>query len=294
MRINPSITSDLSQTLASLRRNEEQDLQQLASGKKLNALADDPASAADLVLLRSQLNDANQFSQNVSSVRGAMQVADSTLNSVISGLSRASSLAIQGANGTLSAADRQSLAVEVTGIQQQILSLANTSYQGNYLFGGTAVTTQAFAADPVTSAVSYVGNTSSNSVQIGEGQYIPTGLPGSQIFTQAGSDIFAALGSLAIALQNNGNVSAAATQLQNAFDHVNQQRAFYGSSLARLDSADQFLSAEQLQLKTNQGDLAAADVTAVASDLNQVEVAKSAVLAATARASQLTLLDYLK
>ena len=294
VRINPDFFGDVVWSLSELRQSEDRDFMQLASGRKLNSISDDPAAVADLVVMRSQVSEAEQFIKNVSSVRGSLQIADSTLNSVVAALNRAMSLAIQGANGTLSAANRQALAVEVRGIQQQLLSLANTSYQGNYVFAGTAVTTHPFVMDPASSSVAYQGNAGTNTVQIGEGQYTPAGLPGSQIFNQTGSDVFAAVNDLAVALESGGDVAGAATGVQNAFQQVNKQRAFYGSSLARLNSAEQFLNAEQLQLTTSLNDLEAADMAAVISDLNRVEIAKNAALAAASKASQLSLLDYLK
>ncbi len=77
---------------------------------------------------------ANQSWQtNLSRVQAEANAADSALSSAISLVESARTLALQGA-GTLSA-DRQTLASQVRGIQEQIVSLANTTTEGRYIFG---------------------------------------------------------------------------------------------------------------------------------------------------------------
>ena len=46
----------------------------------------------------------------------------------------------------VNAADRAAIATQIQGIQSQLLSLANLSYQGNYVFGGTATQTDSLCA----------------------------------------------------------------------------------------------------------------------------------------------------
>jgi len=294
IRVNPDFYNDLVVSLGHLRQQEDRDLKQLASGSRLNQISDDPAAVADLVIMRSQSSETDQFLKNVLIVRGSLQLADSALSSAVSVLNRAMALGTEGSNGTLTASNRQAIATEVRGIVQQMVSLANTAYQGNYLFAGTAVTTAPFAVDPLTGAVTYQGNAASNSVQIGQGQFTPTGLPGSQLFAQPGADVFQALNDLAQALQSNGDVVGATVAVQGAFKQVNQQRSFYGSAMSRLDAAQQFLSSEQIRQASDISSLSSADIAKVASDLSQVEIVKNTALAAAARATQLHLLDYLK
>ena len=209
-------------------------------------------------------------------------------------LTSAESLGVEGANGTLNSADRQAIAQEIQGIQQQVMQLANTSYNGQYLFAGTATTTQPYVADPTSaSGVTYNGNNNINSVEISEGQAMPINLPGSQLFSNTGNDVFQALQDLYNALQNNGDVSSATTEVQNALNYVTTQRTFYGSSLSRLNTAQTFLNSEQLQLSTSEGDLVDVDIAKAVTDLAQTETTQTALLSAGAKISQLNLFDYL-
>jgi flagellar hook-associated protein 3 FlgL len=224
-----------------------------------------------------------------------LQVADSTLNSVVTALSQAISLGVEGSNGTLNSSDEQTLAIQVSGIKDQILSLANTTYNGNYLFSGTAVTTQPFTEDSSSSSgVTYNGNGSTNSVQIGDGEYIPVNLSGSQVFTPSGSDVFSALQELVTALQSGGDVAGATAQLEQVFERFNAQRTFYGATLSRLQSTQDFLNQEKLGLASAQNNIQGADLSSVVSDYVQAETALDASYQAAGQISKMSLLDYLK
>src|SRR5579863_5864876 len=178
MRVNPNTLPDL---LAALQQSQQQintDLAEIASGKSVNVPSDSPAAAAGLVQDASDTSAADQFLRSIGSVQGEMQNADSTLNSVITALQRAISLGVEGANGTLSDADRAAIAQEVTGIQSQLVNLANLSYQGSYVFAGTATQTAPYVLDAASpSGVDYVGNSNTNSITLGSHFSLQTNLP---------------------------------------------------------------------------------------------------------------------
>jgi flagellar hook-associated protein 3 FlgL len=294
IRINPDPMRDMLAGLAQDRQQEDQAVQELSTGRKVNQPSDNPAAVAGLIVNNAQTSAVNAYLSNISTLQGSMQEANSTLNSVVTTLSQAVSLAVEGANSTMNQTDRNALAQEVSGIQQQILGYANDSFEGNYLFAGTAVKTQPFVADSSSSSgFSYAGNSGVNNVEIGDGQAVPANLPGSQLFTASGSDVFQALSDLVSALQSGTNIPAAESELQNSFDYINAQRTFYGTTLSRLNTASSFLNDESLQLSQEQNNLVGADMATAASQLTQAETALDASLEAGGTISQKTLLDYL-
>lgn len=294
IRINPDLMSVVLTGLTLDRKQEDQAITELSTGRRVNQPSDNPAAAAGLIVNNSQASAVKSYLSNISSLQATLQVADSTLNSVVTNLSQAISLGVEGANGTMNQSDRDAIAQQVNGIQQQILGYANQSFEGSYLFAGTAVNVKPFVADPSSpSGVSYVGNTGVNNVEIGDGQAVPANLPGSQLFTASGSDVFQALADLSNALQSGSNIPAAVTEVQNAFDYINTQRTFYGTTLSRLNAATSFLNEENLQLSQEENNLVGADMASAASQLIQAETALNATLAAGAKISQRSLLDYL-
>ena len=294
IRINPNPLSDLLTGLAFDRKQEDQAIQELSTGKKVNQPSDDPAAVAGLIVNNAQTSRVNAYLSNISTLQGSLQESDSTLNSVVTALTQAISVGTEGASSGLNQTDLNALAQEVNGIQQQILEYANQSFEGNYLFAGTAVNTTPFVADSSSpSGVSYQGNSGVNSVRIGDGQTVPANLPGNQLFTASGSDVFQALSDLSSALSSGSNVANAQSEVQTAFNYVNAQRAFYGTTLDRLNTATSFLNQESTQLAQEQNSLVGADMATAASQLTQADVALNAALAAGGNISQKTLLDYL-
>lgn len=292
------IVPDLFSTLLSAVNNDQQRLntalQQISTGQSVNSPSDNPAATAALIENTSQSNDDDQFLTSISTVQGVLQTADSTLGSIINSLNQAISLGTEGANGTVSQSERQAMAQEVQSIQQTIQGLANTSYQGAYLFAGTDVTTQPYVTDPSsTSGVSYAGNTGVNSVQVGPGQSVSVNLPGSTIFDASGADVFQALSDLSTALTSGTNISSALSEVQSAFNNINSQRTFYGNTLDELNSINTDVTQEQLTLSQQTSNLISANPATAASNLVQAEDTLTAALDAFGRISQDTLLNYL-
>lgn len=295
IRLNPDLLPTLLASIQNSKQNETVATQQLSSGRSVNQLSDNPSAVASLVQNHDQAAADGQYLQNLSTLQGKYQVADSTLGNVVSALTRALSLGVEGANGTLTAADRQAIAGEVQGLLNQTVSLANTSYHGAFLFAGTKVTTQPFALDTATNAVTYNGNSATTSVELSNGDSISANLPGDQLFQNASGSVTGALQDLYTALTTGANIPASVTEVQNALNQVNQQRVFYGNNLNQISLSESFLNQDQLNLSQQENGLVGADLATVASNFAQAQVANQATLNATARVLGLpTLLDFLK
>ena len=294
IRANPFPMPDLLAALEHLQQQQNTATLQLGTGSKINQPSDDPAGAAEMVQINDLSSQLDSFEHSISSVSGLLSSADSALNSVVTVLQRAISLGVEGANGTLSDSDRAAIASELGGIQSQLISLANSTYQGRFIFAGTAET-QPFVADQAApSGVRYAGNTETNTVSIGQGYQIEVNLPGSQIFNGAGADIFQAMNDLIQALKTNSGISAAATEVSTAYTYIDGQRVFYGNALNQAQTQQAFLSTEKVDLSQRQDAVSAADIPAVASQLAGDQTALNATLDAIGKMPQTSLFDYLK
>jgi flagellar hook-associated protein 3 FlgL len=295
IRLNPNLLPDLLTAVQQSEQNMNAATEQLASGRSVNRLSDDPAAVAALVGNHNSTGQDDQFLRNISSLQARFQVADSTLSNVVTVLTRAVAIGTEGANGTLSAADRQAVAGEVQGLTSQLLSLANTTYQGTYIFSGTAVKTQPFALNTATNAVTYNGDANTTAVQLSNGNPIRTSVPGSQLFQNASGDAFGGLQNLNAALLSGNNIGAAVTQVQTALSTVSTQRVFYGNGLNQITLSENFLSQDKVNLSSQENALVGVDPAKAASDLVQAQVANQSILAASGRVLTLpTLLSFLK
>jgi len=295
MRVNPNPLPDLLSAMSQIQQQINTDMAQISSGQSVNTPSDNPANAAMLVQNAGQTAEADQFQRSASSISGELQNADSALNSVVTVLQRAISLGTEGANGTLNDSDRTAIAAEVQGIQSQLVSLANLSYQGNYVFAGTATQTTPYVLDSTSSSgVRYEGNSGVNQLTVGDHLTVQANLPGSQLFSAAGSDVFQAIQDLITSLQSNTNISSAVNEVSAAYDHVNAQRVFYGNTINQLNSQQTYLNSETTQLAQQQNTLGGADLSKVLSDLVNAQTSRQATLEAVAQTQQTNLFNYIK
>ena len=151
MRVDPSYITNLVGSLDQTQANEQQLSAELSSGVSITSLSQNPVGSGENVLLLNQIQQDDSFTQSSSLVTGQLQVADSALGSVVSELTQAISLATSANNGTMNASDVQSIGNQISGILDEVQSLANTSYQGQYIFAGGQTATAPFRTSTATS-----------------------------------------------------------------------------------------------------------------------------------------------
>src|ERR1700739_2860788 len=205
MRVDPFYVSNLVGALDQTQSNEQQLSAELSSGVSIPSRSQNPVASGQNVLLLNQIQQDDSFTQSSNLVTGQLQVADSTLGSVVTQLTQAISLATSANNGTLNASDVKSIGNQISGILDEVQSLANTSYQGQYIFAGGQTSTAPFisssAATPA--LTTYNGDSHINYLALPNGEKIQMNVPGSQIFQGPGSsNVFAALNSLVADLQS--------------------------------------------------------------------------------------------
>jgi flagellar hook-associated protein 3 len=149
MRVT-NMVSDMQYAMQQSQQNLATALQQVSTGLRVNQLSDDPAASAQMVTSLATSADVDQYTSNVTSVLSQMQTADSTIGSIVTSLNSAVTLGTEGATGTVSTANRTAIATQVEGLLTNIIGAANTSFQGAFLFGGTASSTQPFVAASTT------------------------------------------------------------------------------------------------------------------------------------------------
>jgi flagellar hook-associated protein 3 FlgL len=284
MRVDPTYLTNLASSLDQVQANQEQLTAELSSGVRVTAIGQDPLAAGENVLLLNQIQQDDSFTQTSSLATGQLQVADSALGSVVSQLTQAISLATSANNGTLNASDVQSVGNQIAGIVAEVQSLANTSYQGQYIFGGGQTAAAPFTTSTATSpaVTTYGGDNDVNYLEMPNGQKIQLNVPGDQIFQGTGaSGVFSALNNL-IADYSTGTVNTQqavsdTAALNTALNYVSQQRVTIDNSITRLQSASEAVTSEQTQLTVAQTDLMQADVAQISTQLSLSETQQTAL-----------------
>jgi flagellar hook-associated protein 3 FlgL len=283
MRVDPNYITNLTAEVDQSASEEARLASELSSGLRVASLQDGSVAVAQSTLLGSSIAKDDTFVQTASNESSRLQVTDSTLGEVVAQITSALSTAVSGNNGTLNASDLASVARKLSGIRDQVLSLANTSYQGQYLFGGSQGSAPPFTLDTSTTpaTANYNGDTSVQYVETPSGQKIQVNLPGSSVFGAAGSGVLGALNQL-ISDFSGGATTAALTAdtgaLTTALGQLSTQRSTLDSALSRLQSTSTYTQTEESQLKVAQSNLVSADPAAVATQLSQAEVQHQALL----------------
>ncbi len=250
----------------------------LTTGVAVAKASDDPSRWAEgkLAQLRAAVSEGH--GRSIERARGRLGQADSELDGMGEVLGRARELALQMANGGLSAADRQAAAAEVDGLRAALLAhAAARGADGEYLFSGSAST-----AAPFDAVGAYVGDDQALTVVSGEARVATAGVPGTFLTAAAGVDVPSVLASLSAALGANDQVGVRGTlePLASAVDQVSQTRTRLGTQLLALDEAERSRGALEQTLAEQVDRAVAADPVTAASELARAAAALEAARAA--------------
>ena len=125
----------------------DQSMTQLSTGKSIRRPSDDPVGASMALQLRTQLSKNDQYFRNVQDGLGWLSTTETSMSTGNSALQRARELAIQGANDTYGAKERIYQRNEVRGVLEEIVSIANTNFKGDYIFSGTQTQVPPFSLE---------------------------------------------------------------------------------------------------------------------------------------------------
>ncbi len=160
--------------------------EQVATGKRINRLSDDPAAALQILPLRNDLRNLDQMVGNVALARETLNTGAASLEDASSLMQRVRELTTQAANGTLSSGDRESIGAEVDQLLNQLVGIGNSRRGDRFLFGGTETGNAPFSvvSDAGGTRVVYNGNRQSLDVEVAPGVRTALNIPGDGIFQQ--------------------------------------------------------------------------------------------------------------
>jgi flagellar hook-associated protein 3 FlgL len=160
--------------------------EQVSSGRLVNRPSDDPARALRILPLNNELRDLAHMKDNVGLARETIDLAASTLEEASSSMARLQELMVQAANSTVSNRDRQTLAIEVNHLLEQMVGIGNLKRGDTYLFGGMQSNLPPFRLvdDAGGTRVLYEGDQSLYQVEVTPGIRMALHTPGDAIFQQ--------------------------------------------------------------------------------------------------------------
>lgn len=155
---------------------------QISTGQSMLGPMDDPAGAGLALGIANQIDQLKFDSNNAEAGAQTIQEGLSVLQSVTNVINRVRQTAVQAANGTTNAADRQSLVGVVQGALQELIQLANTQLpDGRYIFGGSKSNAEPFQILASGQTV-FNGDGGANSIEIAPSLAVPVTISGQGIF----------------------------------------------------------------------------------------------------------------
>ena len=299
---NSSFLANLNQTEARISEDD----QEMSSGLRVTQASDDPSSVSSIIDYNEEISRVTQVQSNLNTAASTAQSADTALASASTLLDQLVSIGAQGASSSTSAASQSSLASQVQQIAQQMVGLANTTFNGQYIFGGDTATTQPYTYNwTAPSGKGVVQNSTAGSTSVlrdASGNSITPNVSAQQIFdaqnpdgTSATGNVFQAVYDLGSALQNNDQtgVATATQELKAAVTQIGQVTATYGNTQDWIQSAQSDATDRLTTLQTGLSNVQDADVAKVATQLTTDQTAEEAALQAHSSLSTKSLFSYL-
>lgn len=272
---------------------------QLSTGERILKPSDDPAAATRVLELDQLIDTTQQYQRNANFAETRLKLEETVLSDVGDILQRVRELAVRANNDTLSAGDRNAIAIEVRTSLDGLLQLANSKdATGEYLFSGNRIGTPAFSDDG-SGNYSYDGDQGVRSLQIGPTRQVSVGDAGDSVFMRvddgAGgvASMFEALYDFAVDLEANNPSTTTLARLDSAIDEVLNTRASIGSRLNAIDGQRNMNDAFGLLTQENRSTLEDLDYTEAISRFERHLLALQASQQSFVKIQGLSLFDYL-
>jgi len=271
---------------------------ELSSGKKIQQPSDDPYGMSVVLNMQDQLGLLNAYNRNINDGTAWAQASQTAMTNIANIVQRARELTVASANGTNTQADLNGDAAEIKQLIDAVKQEANTNYDGQYIFSGTA------NVQPYQTATgdTYQGNTGSAASVvrlIGPGNTVQVNVDLSSVTGSGAGDgkLIDTLNQI-YADMSSGNTSALSAndigRLDSNFNVLTQLQASLGATTDRLQLASSRI--QDLQIADTQvlSDTQDADMAQTEIDYSTQQAAYSAALKAGANIVQSSLMDFLK
>jgi flagellar hook-associated protein 3 FlgL len=281
--------------LANLQRNVAHGAriqEQLSSGKQISRPSDSPTGTVSSMQLRGEARVNQQYSRNADDGLGWLGAVDNTLTASMPLINRARDLTIQGLNsGIATPQSREAMAIEVDNIRESLIGMANTTYLGRPVFGGT--TTGSAAYD---SAGVYQGDAGEVLRTVGSNAQVRVGETGPNVFGTGSDQLFAVLQGISDGLRGGdmtalrdglGKLDGAGNLLKSTLSNV-------GARYNRVSQMHDGAENRMVTLRSQISDIEDIDLPQTIMEMQLQETAYQAALAATAKVIQPSLVEYLR
>jgi flagellin len=264
--INTNLASlNAQRNLSSSQSSLATSMQRLSSGVRVNSAKDDAAGLAIAERMNAQVRGMNVAVRNANDAISLSQTAEGAIGKIGDALQRMRELAVQSANGSNNAGDRDNMQTEFGELRAEVGRLVDgTRFNGTNLFDGTTATfTFQIGA----------GTTTNDTIDI------------------AGTDLTTTVRDAVATLDVGGvdatGATAAIDAIDLAIDEVTTSRALYGAAQNRFETVVMNLQVSAENLTAARSRIMDADFAVETANLSRAQILQQAGNAMVAQANQL-------
>ena len=308
------LTADIKKNEANFNRIT----QQLASGKKITNITEDPIGAVNIINTNRQLGQIDTFNNNVAMGMEELDTLDDLLSLAGSYLSTAWDKAAQANNGTYGVSSLKALKTEIDEITKTMVDLANTEFNDNYVFAGA--NTKLLPYDLTDDGrILYTGTKHDNpdyvrQTEVADGVFEVINTTGDIVFGWYNdeNDYSGVMGTLKV-LSNSIQEVIDAKEAQDpsaetagydkmrstmdmfkqSLDEMTTEQTKFGGVYNRLQMTESTLETNNENLTSYLSQLQDVDIAKAASDWYQAQYAYQASLQVAAQSMNMSLLNYM-
>ncbi len=274
MRVTDRIMYETTTLRMGQRTEEAQNsMNRISSGVAVDKPSDDPIRFERGRSADENLTLLAAYQAVGEGVRSELDQADQSFQQVQNTLSRSLEIAVTGASEQWAPENLASMAGEVDGLFDHLVSMANSQANGRYLFAGSLDNVPPFQTDG-----SYVGNNASVEVEVAPGVRTPHRFDGQAVFNTSDGSLFEIMDRLRNALRagDTTTVQASVGELRTAIDEFGQQQSQLGAQAQNVAQALSFVSARSTDVERAKS--AAVD-TDIAREASQLALAQNSLQA---------------
>ncbi len=268
---------------------------QVSTGLRVRQPSDDPVLAQRAINDQASIDELDAYKGVSDSASSRLVAMDSTLGNMIEKIQDAL-VALQRAQGsTATQVVRDGAAATFDGVRDAILVGINSTFGGTHLFSGTNSGQPAYAR--VAGTWTYQGSNDPVSVGISEGRSVAIAMDGQQILQGSDpQDLLSLVDSLATAARTNdaATLAAGVTALNNAMARATRAQSQVGYDENSIADGESRLSSLKLAATARLSEDRDANMAEAMTRMSKAQITYEAALAAVAKSSKMSLLDYLK
>ena len=301
------VASNQYQALINISIQQNQDrinflTQQMSSGLRIQLPSDDPIGNVRISRLTREQAMVTQYKENIASVKTRLLKNENYLSSMVTDMGQARDLLVWAADGSNTPTDLNAMTESLRAMRDSVFYTSNLKDQeGRYMFSGTATDTPALKYDinqPVGSRYSYMGNTETQTVVVGNGVTQAANVDVKKLETWL-NKIDTTIAALSAANVNPSDPATRAIVLtgldgtDDGMDLLSGKVAIFGGAQNILTTLDSNLANVSLSNQTALTDLKKADIGAAAIELTGYQTALQATYKAYSKVGNLSLFDLL-